>query len=98
MNVARRINGNCYCCGVCAIACPKGIIQMQLSDAGVYIPVITDETQCVHCSLCEEVCSHLDQRNILVKPHVLLPNHFAIVAVPCAMKFPNIAGKSVRCV
>jgi len=41
MNVMHKINASCYGCGVCAIACPKGIIQMQPSDEGFYIPVIT---------------------------------------------------------
>ena len=61
MNVAHRIDGSCYGCGVCAIACPKGIIHMRLSDEGFYIPGITDEVQCLNCSLCEQVCSYLDQ-------------------------------------
>ena len=35
--------GNCYGCGVCAISCPKHIIEIQLNDDGFYEPHITNQ-------------------------------------------------------
>ncbi len=48
---------NCFGCGVCAVACPKHIIELSLNKDGFYEPHITDESQCVHCGVCLNVCS-----------------------------------------
>ena len=48
---------SCYGCGVCAIACGKGIIDIRLDKDGFYGPYITDVSKCVDCGLCREVCS-----------------------------------------
>ena len=48
---------SCYGCGVCAIACGKGIINIRLNKDGFYEPYIKDVSKCVDCGLCREVCS-----------------------------------------
>ena len=48
---------NCYGCGLCAIACPKRIINIELNNEGFYEPNITDITDCLDCGLCCEVCA-----------------------------------------
>lgn len=48
---------NCYGCGVCAASCGKKIIAIRLNRDGFYEPRITDESQCVHCSICTDVCA-----------------------------------------
>ena len=53
---------SCYGCGVCAIACGKGIIDVHLNDDGFYEPYITDVSKCVDCGLCREVCSFLHDK------------------------------------
>lgn len=51
----------CYGCGVCATACGKKIIDIQLDKEGFYVPFITDETECVSCGLCVDVCAYLHE-------------------------------------
>lgn len=48
---------NCFGCGVCAIACPKTIIKIQLNKNGFYEPKITNIRNCIDCGLCIDVCS-----------------------------------------
>lgn len=48
---------DCYGCGVCAMACGKKIINLKLNQKGFYEPFIEDESKCVGCGLCLEVCS-----------------------------------------
>ncbi|HHX68427.1 MAG TPA: 4Fe-4S ferredoxin [Gallicola sp.] len=48
---------NCYGCGVCAIACPKKIIEMKLNKEGFYEPFINNINACNECRLCLDVCS-----------------------------------------
>jgi coenzyme F420-reducing hydrogenase beta subunit len=50
----------CYGCGVCVVSCPKGILRMDLSDNGFYVPFVDDIQACIECGLCEKVCSYLD--------------------------------------
>ena len=54
------INGihNCYGCGVCAIACARGIIEIRLNKDGFYEPYITEPDKCTDCGLCMDVCSY----------------------------------------
>ena len=49
---------SCYGCAVCAMACPKKIIDIHLNSNGFYEPYITDESKCVNCGLCLDVCSY----------------------------------------
>lgn len=49
----------CFGCGMCAAACPKQIITMQLSNEGFFVPFIKEQ-ECIQCGLCEKVCSYLD--------------------------------------
>lgn len=49
---------DCYGCGVCSIACPKDIINIELNENGFYEPQITDLHKCINCELCIKVCSY----------------------------------------
>lgn len=48
----------CYGCGVCAIICPKQIIQIYINNDGFYQPHIEKEDKCINCGLCLKVCSY----------------------------------------
>lgn len=62
---------SCYGCAVCAIACPKKIIDIHLNSNGFYEPYITDESKCVNCGLCLDVCSYTHTETALKeKPKV----------------------------
>lgn len=50
---------DCYGCGVCAISCPKHIIEIQLNDDGFYEPHLTNHDLCIDCGICRDVCSFL---------------------------------------
>ncbi len=47
---------DCYGCGVCAAACKRNAISMVLNAFGFYEPEV-DETICVDCGICVDVCS-----------------------------------------
>jgi len=49
---------NCFGCGVCAIACSKKIINIELNGDGFYEPRLTDPRKCTDCGLCIEVCAY----------------------------------------
>lgn len=46
----------CTACGVCAAACPKGALEMNLSSSGIMHPVFRQNTECNNCGLCTRVC------------------------------------------
>ena len=46
----------CYGCGVCAASCPKKIISIELNRDGFYVPCIKEETSCINCGVCMDVC------------------------------------------
>lgn len=48
---------NCYGCGVCATACPRKIIDIQLNSSGFYEPVISNLNNCTNCGICRDVCA-----------------------------------------
>ena len=47
---------NCCACGACVQICPKHAISFEPDESGFLYPIV-DETRCVHCGLCEKVCS-----------------------------------------
>lgn len=59
---------NCYGCGVCAIICPKNIIELRLNRDGFYEPTITRQYDCTNCGVCLSVCSYVDEK-ISVENH-----------------------------
>lgn len=72
-----NINGtkDCYGCGVCATACPKGIIEISLNGDGFYEPHVTDTARCIDCGLCVKVCSYAD--NALAAPNKVVKSYAA---------------------
>lgn len=50
------INNNlCTGCGTCAGVCPNGLLKMEMTHEGRYIPVI-ESNDCKRCNLCARVC------------------------------------------
>lgn len=47
----------CCACTACASICPKGAITMVPDENGFVYPVV-DESKCVRCGLCEQVCAY----------------------------------------
>lgn len=48
---------NCCACTACASICPKAAITMVPDENGFVYPVV-DESKCVRCGLCEQVCAY----------------------------------------
>ena len=48
----------CSGCAACYSACPRRAISMQPDEEGFAYPHV-DESQCIHCGLCELVCPSL---------------------------------------
>ena len=49
----------CCGCGACAQRCPKHCITMQEDEKGFLYPQV-DADVCVHCGLCEQVCTFMN--------------------------------------
>ena len=61
---------DCYGCGVCATACGRKIIEIGLNKDGFYEPHITDESRCIECGICTEVCAYLHDDLSLKEPEI----------------------------
>lgn len=61
---------NCYGCGVCAKACGKKIIDINLDEKGFYRPFITNRELCTQCGNCISVCAY-DNASTILNSHPL---------------------------
>lgn len=50
---------SCYGCGVCATACPKKAIAVEVNKDGFLQPIIN--SSCVECGICLKVCAFNDK-------------------------------------
>ena len=60
----------CYGCGACAGICAKQCISMRTNEYGEYRPVL-QESSCVHCGKCMEVCPALHNPELRTPASVL---------------------------
>lgn len=49
----------CTGCGACAHVCAKSCITMKEDDIGIVFPIV-DETNCISCKRCENICPILN--------------------------------------
>ena len=56
---------SCYGCGVCAVICPRKIINIELNSEGFYEPRIEEADNCTDCGLCLSVCSFVHEETAL---------------------------------
>ena len=47
---------DCCGCEMCSISCPKQIIEMREDEEGFLYPQIINETECINCKRCLNVC------------------------------------------
>ena len=66
--------GKCTGCGACVQRCPQKCITWESGEFGFLYPKI-DAMQCVHCGLCEKVCSINSERKAPVNPKVYAAVH-----------------------
>lgn len=60
----------CFGCGVCAVSCPKDIIEIKINKTGFYEPCIVSVDDCVSCGLCIEVCAFMHKDLSLNKSEI----------------------------
>lgn len=65
----------CCGCGACVSVCPKKAIVMKPDENGFFYPHV-EENKCVHCNLCENVCSYRSKL-----PPLSLKEAYAAVSV-----------------
>ena len=75
---------DCYGCGVCVIACPKKIIDLELNRDGFYSPVIHEQDKCIDCGICLDICAY--NHDELATP----PNMADIKAYGCWSKDESV--------
>jgi len=56
--IVHIIDERCKGCGFCVEFCPQRVLVMskQTNAKGYHPPEITDDSQCVNCSLCALLC------------------------------------------
>ena len=58
-NITRQTEYPCSGCGACAAVCPKSAIRLESDGAG-FLAAKVDDSLCVDCGLCRNVCSRFD--------------------------------------
>lgn len=65
LNIFEAEVHECFGCGVCAISCPKKIIDIRLNNQGFYVPYLNSTDLCIQCGICVDVCSWLAEKKIV---------------------------------
>lgn len=85
MNISNTCD--CFGCGVCAIACSKNLICIDLNANGFYEPRLAEPRKCSDCGLCINVCSYkhddLALKKINIQPYAGWSNN-PIVRLKCS--------------
>ena len=53
----------CNGCTACSLVCPKNCIEMKEDNEGFIYPVV-DESRCIHCGRCLNICSNYKKQEI----------------------------------
>ena len=52
----------CVGCTACSSACPKNIIEIRKNLEGFQYPYLKNNTECINCGICENVCPVLNAK------------------------------------